>query len=105
MLSLLDRIESRANTKVVLVARSLNIMTRVTSEITIVCTKRVIRSTNIISLFASPGRPCAQSLLHSVPRVGRAYSPSTKRLCIVRKSIPSLRRLPGGNYHFTRQVP
>lgn len=100
VLSLLHSVRRRGRTNMVLVARSLNIITRATSHITIVCTKRVIRIKSAGRVFRGPGRPCAHSLLHSVPRTSDRGS----GLCIVSNVIPSLGGVPRGKYQFTPHI-
>ncbi len=83
--------------KVLLVARSVNIIHRVTAHMVMVCTNQVVRRTAGRSLFTGPLRPCAETLLTSVPALGA----QKEHLPIVRNAIPSLQRSSiVRNYHF-----
>lgn len=59
VLSLLLRLERGAKVDVIFVSRSLKTITEVTSEITIVCTKGVVRVKATRRICCSPQRPCA----------------------------------------------
>lgn len=67
VLGLLGGLRGRLGLDVLFVARSLKIITRVTSQITMVRGKGVIRLRSTGRLFATPGRSCAGGLLRSRP--------------------------------------
>lgn len=96
VLRLVRSVETGGGANVLVVARSLNIITRVYSEIIIVCTNQVMRRTPIRRLFTSPGRPCARNLVNSMP----GLKDNIRSLPSVPKDMPSLSMVPG-KYGFT----
>lgn len=83
VLSLVRSLHGGLKVDVVVVARSLNIITDVYRGVTIVCTNRVIRCNATSRVFCRPGRRCAGNLVGSVPglgiRDGRELMPVRKR--------------------------
>lgn len=69
------------------VTRSLLIMRRVSSQVTIVCLKGVVRVTSTSRLGTGPVRPCALDLLSTIP-VPSPRATEGDREVILRKSIP-----------------
>lgn len=95
VLRLVRSLRGGLNVTVVVMARSLNIVTDVYSRVVIVCNKHIYRQNATSTVFCRPTRRCAGKLLHSVPGtsgVGRGLVP-------VNKAPVGLLRVPR-NYTF-----
>lgn len=67
VLRLVRSLRRGLNVTVVVIARSLNIVTSVYSRVVIVCNNHIYREKATSTVFCDPTRRCAGKLLHSVP--------------------------------------
>lgn len=91
VLRLVGMLRGRVSVNIVFVARSVNIITRVTSQMLIVCRNRTIRANAIRRVFRTPRRPCAHTLLTTIPRLNTVG----KLSCPQHFPLVSLRRPTG----------
>lgn len=100
VVALLGRLGQRFGATVVVVARSLNIITKVYSGILMVCTKHAVRCNGTHSIFCRPIRPCSVNLLGTIPHL----STRNRAVLAVPNGPPGLLQLPG-NYPFRPHYP
>lgn len=101
VLGLLGSLRARFGLACLFVSRSLDMIRRVDSDVKIVCLNAVIRSNPGSIVFSGPLRPCAGTLLSSIP----IPSPQLEeRQVILRKSLPDPIG-PPSKYHFRAEYP
>lgn len=103
MIGLLGKLRGGGNLACLFVTRSLSVIGRVDSEVNIVCLKGLIRLAADRGLCGGPLRPCARTLLSTVP-VPSPSIRSRQREVVLRKRLPDPVG-PPDNYMFHAHYP
>ena len=92
VLDLLAALCREMGTAVLLITHDMGIVAEVADRVAVMYAGRIVETSPVEDLFASPGHPYTEALLQSVPRIDRPVG----ELRAIRGSPPSLRALPGG---------
>jgi peptide/nickel transport system ATP-binding protein len=99
ILALLRRLKDELGMSVILITHDLGVVAEFVDHVVVMYAGRVVESSPVDELFASPRHPYTRGLLRSIPRIGSSVvEPGARRarLPTIEGVVPSLLDLPAG---------
>jgi len=93
ILDLINRLQGETGMAVLLVTHDLGVVSEVADSVVVMYGGRIVESSDVASLFASPMHPYTLGLLKSIPQIDDAQ---VERLYMIRGSVPNPLELPAG---------
>ena len=97
IMELLTKLQRELGMSIMLITHDLGVVAEACHEVVVMYAGRVVESTNVETLFATPKHPYTQGLLRSVPSFGSSAVHGDKtRLETIPGIVPNLLQLPKG---------
>ncbi len=98
ILDLIRGIQERTGMAVMLITHNLGVVAEMADEVVVMYLGKVVESADVDTLFHNPQHPYTQSLLESIPRIGR----KVEDLEVIAGSVPNPMNIPSGCPFHTR---
>jgi peptide/nickel transport system ATP-binding protein len=98
ILELIRSMQEETGMAVMLITHNLGVVAEMADEVVVMYLGKVVEHTDIVSLFYNPQHPYTQSLLDSIPRIGKRV----EDLEVIAGSVPDPMNIPSGCPFHTR---
>lgn len=98
ILELINSVQKRFNTSVILITHDLGVVAQVTENVLVMYAGKVMEYGSVKDVFTSPCHPYTEALLKSIPSIDN----DTKRLPVIPGMVPSLSNRPSGCFFHPR---
>ena len=98
ILDLIRGIQERTGMAVMLITHNLGVVAEMADEVVVMYLGKVVESADVDTLFHNPQHPYTQSLLESIPKIGR----KVQDLEVIAGSVPNPMNIPSGCPFHTR---
>lgn len=98
ILELIRDFQSRRNMALMLITHNLGVVAEMADDVAVMYLGKIVESTDVDTLFYNPQHPYTQSLLESIPRIGR----NVADLEVISGSVPNPMNIPKGCPFHTR---
>jgi len=92
ILKLIDDLKKEFNTSVLLITHDLGVIAKTCDNVALMYAGYIVEYTDVFTFFRKPMHPYAKGLMKSIPR----FDTDTKKLEIIKGSVPNLLDLPPG---------
>ena len=98
ILELIREYQRQRNMALMLITHNLGVVAEMADEVAVMYLGKIVESTDVDTLFYNPQHPYTQSLLESIPRIGR----NVADLEVITGSVPNPMNIPKGCPFHTR---
>ncbi|MEJ7837883.1 MAG: ABC transporter ATP-binding protein [Thermomicrobiales bacterium] len=98
ILDLIRGIQEKTGMAVMLITHNLGVIAEMADEVVVMYLGKIVESASVDTLFHNPQHPYTQSLLDSIPRIGR----KVEDLEVISGSVPNPMNIPSGCPFHTR---
>jgi peptide/nickel transport system ATP-binding protein len=98
ILDLIRQFQQQRDMALMLITHNLGVVAEMADDVAVMYLGKIVESTDVDTLFHNPQHPYTQSLLESIPRIGR----KVEDLEIISGSVPNPMNIPSGCPFHTR---
>jgi oligopeptide/dipeptide ABC transporter ATP-binding protein len=102
VLDLMRELKSNFDAAVILITHDLGVVAQMATRVVVMYAGKVVETGSVLNIFEDPKHPYTESLLRSIPRMGRRIQEQRSRLQEIPGMVPSLYELPAGCSFFNR---